>query len=474
MFKQKITIVLSLVFFMFIGQSAAQTNTLYFMDGIHQSLSLNPAYQDNCNSFIGLPALSGINFQLGNNAVSFGELFQSRQNPDTLYVNLNNLKDKLANNNYVIVGTSVPVLGLGFWIKNAYFTFNINNKTSAKLSAPLQLAQLFTEGNGNYIGADNPMTINNFGPDFTNYHEFAFGLSKRVTHRLFIGARIKLLFGTTSAQTKNSEIKITTTEETYDLDIKTDMLLNLSGPFTISRDSAGNIDDFDIDQTDPLKYALSTGNMGAGIDLGATYQFNDDFKFFASVTDLGFIHWHKNLINLKQKESYSFSGLSLDSIGSTSYNEQDAILDSLKRFTNFNQTSNDYNTYLNANVYLGATYEVAPSFDLGLLSKTLFYNKNVMQAFTLSTNFKPAKWFSGSLSYTISNRQYANFGIGMAVKAGPFQLYMLTDNLNAAFWPKNARAVALQLGLNLSFGCGKRLDPSTINNKQLKKDIDFM
>lgn len=472
MFKQKIANgILVIIFLMLIGQAKAQTNTLYFMDGIHQSLYLNPAYQDNCNGFIGLPALSGVNFQIGNNSVSFGDLFQDKQ--DTLFINLNDIKDNLANNNYVIAGTNVPVFGLGFWIKNSYFTFNINNRTSAKLSVPLKFLQLITEGNGNYIGADNPMVISNFGPDFINYHEFAFGLSKRVTHRLFLGARLKVLFGTVSAQTKNSEFKITTAEETYALDIETDMLFNLSGPVTVSRDTAGNIDNINIDDSDPLQYALSTGNMGVGVDLGATYQFNDDFKFFASVTDFGFIHWHENVVNLKQKESYSFSGLNLDSIG-TDYEEMSAVLDSLKRFTNFNQSENDYNTTLNTNLYVGATYEVAPFLDLGLLSKTSFYNKNVMQAFTLSTNFNPVKWFTGTLSYSVSNRQYNNFGIGMAVKAGPFQVYMLTDNLNAAFWPKSSRAVALQFGLNLSFGCNKRTDPSIINNKQLKKDIDFM
>ena len=62
----------------------------------------------------------------------------------------------------------------------------------------------------------------------------------------------------------------------------------------------------------------------------------------------------------------------------------------------------------------------------------------------------------------------------MVFNGGPFQLYMLTDNLNAAFWPKNSKAVAFQLGLNLNFGCGKRDDFSIINNKKFKKDIDFM
>jgi len=475
MFKQKtIYTILVIASLMIFKSVSAQTNTIYFMDGIHQSLYLNPSYQDNCNTFIGLPGLSGINLQVGNNAFTFGNLFQEKANsPDTLVINFNDIKSGLQNSNYVIGSTAVPVLGLGFWLKRSYFTFNITNKTSVKLSVPLELATLITEGNGNYIGDDNPLVISNFGPQFTNYHEFAFGLSRQITHRLFVGARLKLLFGIASAQTKNSTVKITTQEKTYALDIETDMLLNLSGPVTVTRDSEGNINNIDIDTTDPLAYAINTGNMGVGIDLGANYQFNDEFKFFASVTDLGFINWHTNVINFKQKESYSFSGLSLDSIN-TDYSEFDAILDSLERFTNLNESSIDYITALNANIYMGATYELAEFMNLGLLSKTAFYQKDIMQAFTLSTNFTPAKWFSGSLSYTVSNKQFTNFGIGMAFKGGPFQIYLLTDNLNAAFWPKQSKAVTFQIGLNLNFGCGKRDDYSIINNKKRKKDIDFM
>ena len=475
MFKQKIFYsILVIAALMFFRPAIGQTNTIYFMDGIHQSLYLNPAYQDNCNVFIGLPALSGVNLQVGNSTLNYGNLFQEKVNsPDTLIVNINDIKNNLQNSNYAIASTAVPVLGLGFWIKNNYFTFNITNKTNVKLSVPFKLAELITEGNGNYIGEDNPLIISNFGPQITNYHEFAFGLSRKITHRLFLGARLKLLFGTLNAQTKNSEIKITTQEETYALNIETDMLFNLSAPLIISRDSVGNIDNVDIDDSDPLAYALSAGNMGVGIDLGASYQFNDEFKFFASVTDLGFINWHKNVINLKQKESYSFTGFTLDSLN-TDYSEFDAILDSLSRFTNFDESSLDYTTALNANIYMGATYEVTDYLNLGLLSKTSFYNKDVLQAFTFSTNFKPAKWFSGSLSYTVSNNQYTNFGIGLAFNGGPFQLYMLTDNLNAAFWPKNSKAIAVQLGINLNFGCGKRDDYSIINNKKFKKDIDFM
>lgn len=451
----------------------AQTNTLYYMNGVHQSLYLNPAYQSDCNFTLGLPAISGINVVFNNNVVSYNNLFhKSNISPDTVILDFSNIKKYLNKNNYANFTTAIPILNLGFWIKNSYFTFSITNKTDIAISFPYELAALAIEGNGNYIGADNPMIINNFGTNFMNYQEFAFGLSKQVTHRLFLGARLKILLGTANIDSRKSEIKITTDQDTYALGIDTDIDLNLTGPFTALRDSTGAIDDIQID-TNLLPYAVTAGNLGVALDMGASYKFNDYFDFFASVTDLGFINWGKNVTNLTQKETYQFSGLSLDSIG-TNYSEIDAVFDSLDRFSKFKESNLDYTRMLNAKIYLGATYSPADFMNFGFLSKTSFIGKTITQAFTLSANFHPIKWFSSSLSYTAANGKYNNFGLGMAVNAGAFQLYVLTDNLNSALWPKDAKSVAVQVGLNLTFGCGKRDDYSIINNKKLRKDVDFL
>ena len=475
MFKKNIFLSGILIFLILniFTKTHAQTNTLYFMNEVQQSLYLNPAYQSDCNFFIGLPAISGFNINFNNNSFSYNNLFNEGNSPDTLYFNLNNIKDKLSDNNYALVTTAVPVLDLGFWIKNSYFTFSLTNKTSALLSFPYEIVELITDGNNNYIGQNNPMVINNIGTNSFNYHEMAFGLSRQITHRLFIGGRLKLLFGTLDIDSEDSEIKITTAEDTYDLTIETDININMSGPLTVTRDSSGLIDNIDIDDSDPLSYALTSGNLGVALDLGATYKFNDYFDFYGSITDLGFINWHKNVTNLTQHESYTFTGLSLDSID-TDFDELDAVMDSLDRFTKFNESKLDYTRMLNAKIYLGATYSPADFMNFGILSKTSFLSSNITQAFTLSANFHPARWFSGSLSYTVSNKQYTNFGVGLAFKLGAIQLYMLTDNLNSSLWPKDTKSLAMQFGLNLSFGCGKRDDYSIINNKKLRKDVDFL
>ncbi|MEN8122472.1 MAG: DUF5723 family protein [Bacteroidota bacterium] len=453
-----------------------QTNTLYFMDGVHQSVYLNPAYQSSCNGFLGLPVLSDINLNAAHTGFSFQDLFKygTGNKADSLVLDIDNVKNKIGNSNYLMADNTIPLLGLGFWIKNSYFTFGLSNKTKARVAYPGDLIKI-TDGNANYIGEDNPVKIKDIGPDVTNYYELAFGLSKRLTHRLFIGGRLKLLSGLANVESKKSNIRLYTEEKTYNLHLETEFDYNISGPVDILMDSLNQFKDVAVDESNIVSDVIPNKNFGLGIDLGATYQFNDELKFYGSITDLGFIRWSSNPTNLKSNGSFDFTGLSLDSIASDSdYSEFNALADSLKELIKFNETNDKYSTFLNTNIYLGASYDLASFINFALLSRTSVYDRKLHQAFTLSANLKPVKWFNWTLSYSIANRSFNSVGMGMAIKGGPFQFYLLTDNLNAALWPKGAKTFGIQLGLNLAFGCGKRDDYSIINNKKLKKDIDFM
>lgn len=454
----------------------AQSNTLYFMDGIHQSGSLNPAYQNSCNGFLALPGINGFSVDAANTGFDFNDLIHlgTGTYKDSLVIDFQNIKSKLANSNSLLVGTQVPILGIGFWVRNSYITFEISNKTKARLAYPEDLIKI-TDGNANYIGVDNPLEIKGFGPNIINYNEFALGFSKQITHRLIVGGKLKFLAGNASIESRRGELKLFTEEDTYKMTLVTDLQLNVSGPINYIYDANGNISDFEFDDSNIAGSIISTKNVGMGIDLGASYLLNDEIKIYASVTDLGFINWRANTSNLSQSGSFVFSGFNLDSVWTDSdYDEAQAIVDSISDFFSFAQTESKYTTFLNTNIFLGATYELTNFMNVGLLSKTYFYNRKVHQAFTLSANFKPAKWFTGTLSYSVMNREYKNIGLGMGIKTGPVQFYLLTDYLNAAFWPKNSKAAGFQFGLNFYFGCGKRDNFSMLKDKKSQKEIDFM
>jgi len=445
------------------------------MDGLHQSVGLNPAYQSSCNTFIGLPAISGVNLNAAHTGFSFQDLIHlgTGNLADSLIIDINNIKDKLGKNNYIIAETDIPILALGFWSKNNYITINLTNKTKARMAYPGDLINLI-DGNANFIGDDNPLEITDFGPDAINYNELSFGLSKKLTHRLFVGARFKLLSGLGSIASKKSNITLVTDEDTYNMHLETEFDYYVSAPVSFNVNDDGQVDDIDVfEGEDIIKDLLKVKNMGVGIDLGATYQFSDNIKFYASVTDLGFIRWGANTANLKQKASYDFNGFNLDSISTNPDYEFEAIADTLQELMKYTYSTSKYSTPLNSNVYLGATYSVTDFLNFGFLSRTAFYDRKPHQSFMVSANLRPAKWFSTTVSYSYANRSFKNLGFGLTI-GGPFQFYILTDNLIAAINPKNTRSVGFQLGFNLKFGCGKRDDYSIMNNKKLKKDIDFM
>ena len=71
---------------------------------------------------------------------------------------------------------------------------------------------------------------------------------------------------------------------------------------------------------------------------------------------------------------------------------------------------------------------------------------------------------SASLNYTIMNRTFNNFGAGLALKAGPFNWYIISDNIPLVYAreineniiiPHKARAVNFRIGFNLVFACQK-------------------
>jgi hypothetical protein len=456
--------------------AAAQPNTLYFFNKVHQSNYLNPATQNACGGYYMLPAISALSVNAINSGFTFNDVFKKGTGnmADSLVIDIIGLKSKIGDANYVMTDVVVPLLGFGFWSGASNFNFEINHKTNVKLAYPKSLIAL-SGGNQDFIGENNPLSINRFGPDAMSYYEISLGWSRKITHRLTIGSKLKVLSGLSAIQKKNSDLKIVTADTTYAMRLETDLNYNISAPIKFTYDEQGLISDFDYDQNNLVKDLLPNKNFGIAADLGAIYQFNDRLKFYASITDLGFIHWNKNGSFLAHKDNFEFSGLTFDSIWTDSdYDEFEALADSLKDFFKFKNGNVRFTTTLSANLFLGATYEIAHFFNMGIVSRTRFFDNKIHPELTLSANLSPGKRFATSLSYSIMNRQYSNFGIAMAYKLGAFQFYVVTDNFYNALVPKNAKSAGFLFGINWVFGCNKRNNFTILQNSNPGKEIDFL
>jgi hypothetical protein len=473
----------------FAGATAQTSQILYYMN-LPQNHLMNPAMRPSNSVYVGLPVISGIYVGLNNNFINYSDIFHRSSKSDSLYSFLDSEEatdaflEKLNKKNSISPQVTLPLLGIGFKGKNGlYFFIDINERLEGNFVLPGDLIELALKGNGGFVG--NEIDLSSFRMDVKYYREFGFTISKEITSKLRVGIRPKLFTGIFSTQFENRSLGIAVNED-YSHTINADFTVNLSGPFSVYTDDAGNLDSlvFDDNYLSSLNAFTTFENKGLGLDLGATYKLlNDKVMVSASLTDLGYIKWKRDVTNLTTKGQFVFDGLDMTNVvgGDEDFADVgDELLDSLKNSFELTQTYDPYTTWLAPGLTLGGSYNINKSISFGVLSYSRFIGKQVREALTLSANLNLSNALSLSLGYTLQNQRADNFGAGLAFRAGIFQFYFISDRIPVS-WdklkldssstvvvPANWNTLNLRLGMNLTFGnkVRKKNDKPLIQNEQ--------
>ncbi len=446
---------------------AQVSQTVYFMDRLPQSSLINPAIQHYHNFHIGLPGISSLNVNARTNFFSFSDLIFKHPQYDSLIsflhpdVDIRNFTSRLRDRNTIAPDLHVNILSFGFRTNRSFVSFNISERASTRANLPKDLVLLGLHGNEQFI--DKEADFTNIGVDMNYFREYAAGFSYRVDDRLNVGGRAKLLFGKANLSFADSDINIYTDPDSYNMRLRSKFTMNLSMPVTLVKDEDGEIEDiiphFDNDGYDPLDFILNSRNAGFALDIGATYRIIDQVTVYASITDLGFINWKQDVYNLTMDGDFDFDGIDLSSLFNYADDSDpaDNLLDSLKGIFSIDDTQNSFSRGLPTRIYLGGTYDLHRTFSLGLLSRSEIYQNNLEQALTLSGNLNLGRRLSTSVSYSMMNNSYNNFGMGLSLRGLMFQFYMITDNLNTIFYPHRTNSVNLWFGFNMMFGHVKNI-----------------
>jgi len=459
------------------GLQGQQSNILYYMRGVPQSHLLNPATQPRCGFYLGLPGASPLQLNVENSAFSLSDILWSEGDSTITFMHPDGDKDKFLNKfgkaNYVSADVSTSLVSFGFRSENLYFSFGITQRVNSRFSYPGDIIRLALEGNEQ----DDEFDLSHLGANAMAYTEISMGVSHELNDMITFGYRGKILFGGANISTKNADIKLTTSFENWTIDSKYDLNVSVPG-LTIPRDSSGHFDldkiKFDEDLQSSDYISSITGNFGLGLDLGIHFKPIEDLTVSASILDLGYIRWKNFTYNLVQDTRFVFdpevafeqsdTGVVVKFWNETNFG--DAILDSLESsfIDNNSETETAYTTFLPAKIYLGVKYDIIDEISVSLLSRSEFYKGRIREQLSLTANFYPIPMVSASLNYTIMNRTYNNFGIGLALKAGPFNWYIISDNIPLVYarevssnniLPYKARTINFRIGFNLVFGCQK-------------------
>jgi len=291
----------------FAGATAQTSQILYYMN-LPQNHLMNPALRPSNTLYIGLPVISGMYVGMNNNFINYSDVFHTSSKSDSVYSFLESeastdaFLDKLNKKNSLSPQVTLPLLGIGFSSKNGlYFFLDINERIEGNFVLPGDLIEFALKGNGGFVGDE--IDLSSFRMDVKYYREFGITVSKEITNKLRIGIRPKLFTGVFSSRFENRSLGIEINED-FSHTINADFTANFSGPFSVYTNKAGNLDSlvFDDDYFTSFNAFASFENRGLGIDLGATYKLlNDKVMVSASLTDLGYIRWKKDVTNLTTK-----------------------------------------------------------------------------------------------------------------------------------------------------------------------------
>jgi hypothetical protein len=420
--------------------------------------------------------VSGINLNINNNFVNFSDVFIKGQPKDSIIsflhpgYNVDKFLAKIKDKNSMEPEVAIQLLGVGFSVgKDGYVFLDINDRIDGNIVLPGDLFKLALKGNEGFVG--NKIDLSSLRGDIKYYREIGVGFSKNFTDKLRIGIKGKLLFGIADASIDNKALGISVNSD-YSHTFDANLAVNISGPVNVYMDSKHNIDSVVFDNN---RFKTSSGitdflsgkkNMGLGMDIGATYDLTDRIVLSASLTDLGFIRWNKDVTNLKANNHFEFSGLNmLDYFNGTKTLDEigNNMLDSLKNAFVVSKTKTSFTTYLPFGISLGGSYNITKQISVGLLSYSRVIEKQFREALTLSANINLGNALSTSLSYTAENYQYDNLGAGLAFRAGIAQFYLVSDRIPISWnkisdkntniiLPANWNTFNLRLGMNLVFG----------------------
>jgi hypothetical protein len=472
----KVKYILILVLTIILADASAQNSQVMYFMNLPQNHLINPALRPSNSVYIGLPIMSGINLNMNNNYINFSDVLIKGQPKDSIIsflhpdYNVDKFLAKIRDKNSMESEFMVQLLGVGFSVgKDSYFFLDINERIESNLVLPGDLFKLALKGNEGFVGSK--IDLSSLRADMKYYREFGAGFSRNFTDKLRIGIKGKLLFGITSASIDNKSLGITVNED-YSHTLDANLSVNMSGPVNVKMDSNHDITSIVFDDN---TFKTSSGiadffsgkkNLGLGMDIGATYDLTDRIIVSASITDLGFIRWTKDVTNLKANNKFEFSGLNmLDVLNGTKTIDElgKDMLDSLKNAFVVSNTKAPYTTYLPFGISFGGSYSVTKQFSVGLLSYSRIIGTQVREALTLSANINLGNSLSTTLSYTAENHQYDNLGAGLAFRAGTVQFYLVTDRI-PVMWnrikddntniilPANWNTFNLRLGMNLVFG----------------------
>lgn len=405
---------------MFCTSNAQQELGTYFFDGLHQSASLNPAFDADQRIVVGLPSIYGTFHQRG---LSISSLFSGQ------VLDLVGSKK-----NQILSGAEISAIRFSIKSGNIRYNFAQNYRLFADLQYSNPIISLVLNGNASIIGGKANASPN---LNFSSYNETLIGASYHGEQGFSFGVNAKFINGVQNISTKESDFELAVNEDIYQLDITSSLLVNSSFPIDFNK----------LSEINPLSYKFFPNNFGVAVDLGIQYK-TSQFSVAASILDIGYLRWKTGVNNYALEGNFQYDGVKFKDIVDGNFDFVDTLSTSLGLET----TNSVYNKFVPSRFYGNFNYNYSPNIELGVLMYGHSSYGQTNGAVALSAQRKWHNKHAVALQYGIIGSNLINLGISGYTTLGPIQLYGVFDNVLGFVNPIGAQNVNARLGINLVFG----------------------
>lgn len=453
-----------------VGLYAQNKQLLYNFSEIPQAMMLNPGGKQPGRAYIGVPLVSGLYGSASSSGVSVYDAFEDGRFED-MNERLGYVIGELDRNDVQRASEHLELLNVGFEIGNIFNTYFLSFGMYKEIDFfnywPEDVAHLAYYGNRGATGRRfNLADANIKGEAVTVFHV---GLQHEINEKWTIGGRFKFYssdMDVTSTNNKGFVGSGVDSDQIFNGDavVHTSNNPRLKEVYRYIRDDLldGNIDPvrdaIDLHRKVYAEGPLITGNIGVGIDLGFTYEPNENWSYSASILDLGFIK-HNDALNYVVEGSYGF-----DPVGSGS--SPDDLLQVIKGDFDKTENTEPYTTMRPVEFYASAMYRFGyfrsnkpcncptsdePPSAIGLqffAEKRPRYPQVALTAFYYRKIWEPLRI---KATYTVDKYSKTNLGLGMSTHFANFNFYLLANNLLEYGNLANANTLSLQMGLNYVF-----------------------
>lgn len=425
----------------------AQMKNSYFMEGSIQRLDMNAAFVPD-RGYFNIPMLGNFGVGVNSNFLAVKNFLYPNPEGAGLVTFMHDSVDaddflrRMRQTNYATVSLRENLFGFGAYARRYFWSFGLNLRSETSMTIPKEFFEVAKKLEaGTYDMGD-------FGMESNNYLEFAFGAAFPIhilEKRVDIGARVKALVGAAYANVTMDGMSVQLSDEEWRADMSGRFVGNVA-LMDFSKLQGGTMEFGDLLNAATLSGQL--GSWGLAFDLGAATRFLDDrLKVSVGVNDIGFIAWNKQ--NGVQGDidqmSFSFSGYDFDT--------EEAITQSTEKLQVTVGEPQGLTRMLTATLNMGAEYNLLDeAIGFGLLSQTQFSGDYTTSELTLSANFRPCNWFTGTLSHSLIQNRLGVFGLALNVHPSWINLFVGMDYIGMQYAkgmpvPLNMKSVNFYLGL---------------------------